>query len=1855
MSLLKTIVTIPLGKIKCFETDTLFEAMYAVKNPIQMYKLDTTSVKNKYIQNVEKNKIALGQRYLKILRENHIKTLKRRKIQVITDETDPNDINHNFKLIYRKGIKWYAVVLFQQGGGDDDILEEAFVKHIMDNYESDVEKIKVLMNDHDTMVKWIESFKKTHKHLIELYEKELEENIKNKYLEEHKDEHNDKDIFESQHFKDWYSKIITGGTGDTDMSPNTPPLSPAQSCEDLVRLCESNPDDEQCKDMDYDRCIQSRPTTPVPNISPMTPPTPPTPPRYDVSRTLSCDSLSSLCPSNTMEYDEYKKQCEDVKFSNIFEEYTTYMVHKTFVDNYDDISIGIQTIEDCLDNIFSIRYDIPEEGTPVPEGEGTEQMNTSPEGTPVPQDDVNMNGGGLINFMRERLTRVIDRITGKNIEIINYTEKITKDTQEDTQEDTRKDDVILKDTNDTVYTIMTISKTKNQLNEDKKNINKDMNVILTRSKQKALYEQEELKRELCNSTEDAIKNEIMTRSKTAALEKENTLNTITDAKEVIDEINELNVNNDQGIMTRSKTAALQTTKLTEEDETKFVNNTLEKIGTNLDRIMTRSMTRSLENTGVPEELVGNASKIDVDEDVVTKSHYEERLKNIENTEDAIIDKLVDDINVDDILKNAFTSSSLVKEQTDDITKVLEEVLKNIQNLVKNSANTKKQGEQIEKKKLDKDLLKYTIKEIQKKLNNSEIRVSVRTLEKEIKDHETKIKQLEEEISNLEERTSVKRVGKRPRTSSDNISEKKQKTGKNQEQIQIQEQNKKQNKKLNQLRRSPRITALKLVKPLLEIQEAKNNIDDALVLHKTVDTLRRSPRLAALITQEEVMEDVSNNEFSIVDEDKEIIDETVQVLRRSPRLVALMDPTAVNSHMEKPPKLDDIVKVLRRSPRLATLMNTTIPEEPQIIKYDEVINEVKSFIPRRSPRLNPEKEIDIIKETIQEIQVLRRSPRLNKEDINIEEDINELKQSIKSILDHTQQEHMDTNSQDNENIIGETIGTLRRSPRIAALESSIDTNSNDNVEETINIVEETIDTLRRSPRIAALMQRHTEHIDNVIQEVRIAPDVKEIDDEVIEETIRVIRRSPRFATIQDSYTGVSNTGVSNTGVSNTGVSNTEFNQIKQNIEPRRSPRLAQLDEPKQKDIINKTIEVLRRSPRLVSKVEHLVETVNNLRRSPRIQQIELQKKIELESTLNEVITKAERVVDKVSNEVFYKKENDKLFKHTSTSSTSSSTSSASSSTSSASSSVSRTPTNIDKIIFNEDEGNAVVNKIYNDLHHDFNGTRGNEYKIANNAYTNNDFFKSKIKDGIIKKLNEDAYMYSIIENLDVEQYVNFFMDFRDTKENKKESSTANVSPEKDNRIINKLKEKYKDKKVYIIEDMSLSKIKEHVGIIPRNTYTNILDPITSVNKDGNTDKDNKLLYPHVLKKFQTTHPKYTKAINEIFTQFFKSMNSDTTWKIKTISFDHFIYKKNDNNKTKTFKIKFVFEGNIAPMFFDIYAGMFTVIRINYLIAYVKSKSLQKQIDDFYDGKSDNKAWSTIKALFRKLGTYIKDVDRRLLFIQLMKTIGDHSQLMEYRNIIYRHDKNEQVLFGTMDRIMIAETIRLNAPILFQLRSVKGKFTPEFPMDDRFLQGGTDLKTFYYTPYDGIATIDYSDILKQNGIIENGTINDNYEVTSLTFVNNNIKNFNHRIINNYNTDKDFKTFIRRLVMYNRYYQSYEELVNNISYTKLIQKSLELHLKEVITGIDTNTINNLASKRIKDNLMLMKLEIDKLKNTKVTTSLENDIRSSSFMSGDALLNEFIGTLKIVTKTEITQESLINDDLYQTTIDKLNELINK
>ena len=309
---LKNITTVPLGKVVVFELDSLFEAMYAVKNPLKMYRLDTDLQKNKYDIEVEKNRVFFGKRYLELLEEKDIKKLARRHIQVIDDNTKNENLNKNFKHIYKKNKKWYAVVLKEkQKGGDvsktmiknkeqvqKDELEEAFVNHILKFHETDVTKIIESLENPEIVQTWINSFlskQEENAEHIETYENEMLENAKKMYFDKYGDKYKrkkDKDPYESPHFQNWYKRNVITMKGGTVPNVN-------MECNDDDQNCKSQQIKNYCKRKrpvpekkhfcdQLDKCMKK------PAVAAVIPPpqenfVPPTPDRTEV------------CPPNTIQ------------------------------------------------------------------------------------------------------------------------------------------------------------------------------------------------------------------------------------------------------------------------------------------------------------------------------------------------------------------------------------------------------------------------------------------------------------------------------------------------------------------------------------------------------------------------------------------------------------------------------------------------------------------------------------------------------------------------------------------------------------------------------------------------------------------------------------------------------------------------------------------------------------------------------------------------------------------------------------------------------------------------------------------------------------------------------------------------------------------------------------------------------------------------------------------------------------------------------------------------------------------------------------------------------------------------------------------------------------------------------------------------------------------------------------------------------------------------------------------------------------------------------------------------------------------------------------------------------------------
>jgi hypothetical protein len=98
-----SVITVPLmGECICFKTKTLFESIYAVRNPYKAHKLPNYED----VRAIDVYKDRLGKRIT--MSDNQIKTLKKMKVQIIDENT--TSINDNWKHIYKNGASWFAIV-----------------------------------------------------------------------------------------------------------------------------------------------------------------------------------------------------------------------------------------------------------------------------------------------------------------------------------------------------------------------------------------------------------------------------------------------------------------------------------------------------------------------------------------------------------------------------------------------------------------------------------------------------------------------------------------------------------------------------------------------------------------------------------------------------------------------------------------------------------------------------------------------------------------------------------------------------------------------------------------------------------------------------------------------------------------------------------------------------------------------------------------------------------------------------------------------------------------------------------------------------------------------------------------------------------------------------------------------------------------------------------------------------------------------------------------------------------------------------------------------------------------------------------------------------------------------------------------------------------------------------------------------------------------------------------------------------------------------------------------------------------------------------------------------------------------
>ena len=492
--------------------------------------------------------------------------------------------------------------------------------------------------------------------------------------------------------------------------------------------------------------------------------------------------------------------------------------------------------------------------------------------------------------------------------------------------------------------------------------------------------------------------------------------------------------------------------------------------------------------------------------------------------------------------------------------------------------------------------------------------------------------------------------------------------------------------------------------------------------------------------------------------------------------------------------------------------------------------------------------------------------------------------------------------------------------------------------------------------------------------------------------------------------------------------------------------------------------------------------------------------------------------------------------------------------------------------NTQEQNKIAIKIYNDLHHDFNASRGHDHGSAmrNNEYENLAVF-TEIKAN--HTMNEDEYMFSVMEGLNIEDHAHFTMDFvddSDSEEDSEDYSETEVSKKLDE-LSNTLNA------LYVVEDMPLSKNVKREVLVSKNTYTNILDPITQISNAGTTDKIKSMIYKDINLKIDES---YASQINSIATEFFTSVNHPSTWNLKEFRFNlqsiqdvQSLFHQADRLETfQHFKIEIEFENgrpisakNNNLIEFNIYGGMFTVKRINDLIWWV-TNNRQPSIN--VSEVRELKLWNAMKTFYGMLLSVLGSKDRAVFFIQMMKTLGDHSQIKEFVNVIMEGRNN--VFFGSKDRIIIAEAIRLRAPTIFQLLLSDRRFPDEFPLPDKF-QYNSFKKVFMYNPVQ-ITQIDVSKTLEQYNVIRqnNGIV---YDIQQNSF---NVINPNTLLLNNLVQDEftqyigpiiekintsNVSAMVKKLVYLKGTFEKLKDMLNTTNYITKIMADVYGYAKRLV----------------------------------------------------------------------------------------------
>ena len=509
------------------------------------------------------------------------------------------------------------------------------------------------------------------------------------------------------------------------------------------------------------------------------------------------------------------------------------------------------------------------------------------------------------------------------------------------------------------------------------------------------------------------------------------------------------------------------------------------------------------------------------------------------------------------------------------------------------------------------------------------------------------------------------------------------------------------------------------------------------------------------------------------------------------------------------------------------------------------------------------------------------------------------------------------------------------------------------------------------------------------------------------------------------------------------------------------------------------------------------------------------------------------------------------------------------------------------------------KLFNDFFHDFNPARGgrNPLAVQNRKYYLEVFGSLWEKSGmsLISEyhVDEDTYMRKVLEEMEPEYYEEFVIGSYDNLKLLNSSADADKHPVTkaiDEYRVNKLENE--KKKLIVIEDTNLTEsLKNPAKLFSQNTYTNILDPITKIKTDdGYTSKHDKLVYDSFANKYYDNNEKeikqnYQNKIDEIVRNFFNSVKHPTTWAIKEFSIPFKFFKPIEDDSDQSvkkyyhFKVKIQFEEKPEEVLeFNIYGGMFTVERINELIFWATSsdpnkmeKTIMKKINDTGNLSEKNlKLWMAIKKFYIKIKEKLNNNQTNaIVFIQMMKALGDHAQIYEFNILSNKFEGgNKNLIFSSMDRIIVAEAFRLKCPTFLPFGSLKAKFPDNFINTDLKLElEKSQQKILYFNPHNLGDSINISKLLFESNIIrediqiiyDKGNNNffkntipldkeivKNELIQSLVPINENIlAELNVRIINEQldeiNKDKINK-ILKLLILFNRVKSNLNNRLNN-----------------------------------------------------------------------------------------------------------------